>query len=305
MPKVISPHDRFFRSAMQNQQVAIDFVNHYLPKKIRHALNTTTLRCTSSHYIDKELSETISDLVLECELAEQPAYISLLIEHQSSPDKMLPLRVHHYLFNLLHRYYKEHPKEPLPAVYALAFYHGEATPYPYSLDLFDCFNDPLTLMPQVIGQPLPLIDVNQLSDEQLAQQQWIGPMLESLKYIRQADMTPYTINILDHIRWPLAESAAKELLRSLLYYLLNAGNIANINDILHSTDRISQPVRGEIMSLAEKLRAEGHEAGREEGREAERQAMAKAMLAEEADPAFVVKVTGLTMEQVESLTIKT
>ena len=76
------------------------------------------------------------------------------------------------------------------------------------------------------------------------------------------------------------------------------------------------------MSLAEKLRAEGlevghaqgrkegleegREEGREEGleagREVERQAMAKTMLDEGADPAFVVKVTGLTMEQIESLT---
>ena len=50
------------------------------------------------------------------------------------------------------------------------------------------------------------------------------------------------------------------------------------------------------MSLAEKLRAEGLEAGR--------QTMARAMLAEGADPVFVVKVTGLTMEYVQSLTIK-
>ena len=61
------------------------------------------------------------------------------------------------------------------------------------------------------------------------------------------------------------------------------------------------------MSLAEKLRAEGLEVsrakGREEGREVERQAMAKAMLAEGADPAFVVKVTGLTTEHVESLSL--
>ena len=80
------------------------------------------------------------------------------------------------------------------------------------------------------------------------------------------------------------------------------------------------------MSLAEKLRAEGlevghaqgrkegleegREVGREEGREegleagreVERQVMAKTMLAEGADPVFVVKVTGLTMEQIESLT---
>ncbi|MEJ2417991.1 MAG: Rpn family recombination-promoting nuclease/putative transposase, partial [Exilibacterium sp.] len=46
-------------------------------------------------------------------------------------------------------------------------------------------------------QPLPLIDVNQLSDEELLQQQWVGPVAMALKHIREADMTPYALRILD------------------------------------------------------------------------------------------------------------
>ena len=89
----------------------------------------------------------------------------------------------------LQNHRKQQPKQLLPAVYTIVFYHGKETPYPYSLSLQDCFDDPLSIMSEVLYQPLPLIDANQLSDEALKKQQWIGPLLTAMKYIRQKDMT--------------------------------------------------------------------------------------------------------------------
>ena len=57
----------------------------------------------------------------------------------------------------------------------MVFYHGSATPYPYSLNLWDRFDDPLNIMKGVPNRPLPLIDVNQLLDEALQQREWVGP----------------------------------------------------------------------------------------------------------------------------------
>ena len=54
---------------------------------------------------------------------------------------MMPFRIHHYLFGVLHSHWKQHPDKPLPPVYALLLYHGSDTPYPYSLNLLDCFED--------------------------------------------------------------------------------------------------------------------------------------------------------------------
>ena len=233
-----------------------------------------------------------------CELADRPAYLTLLVEHQSSPDRMMPFRAHHYQFGLLQSYRKQNPNRLLPAVYTLVFYHGEATPYPYSLNLLDCFDDPLNVMEEVLYQPLPLIDVNQLSDEQLKQQQWVGPMALALKHIRERDMTPFALDILSALPWSLKDAEAMELLQLLVNYLLNVGNIEDITGVLDaSTQRVPGRVRSEIVTAAEQLK----DLGRQEGWQQCAEAVALTMLQEDADTAFVAKMTKLSEVDIERL----
>ncbi|MFT4926645.1 MAG: putative transposase YdaD [Phenylobacterium sp.] len=63
MSSKISPHDKFFRSAMQNLPVALEFFQHYLPAPLCKGLNLDTIKLQNSTYIDKDLRETVSDLV--------------------------------------------------------------------------------------------------------------------------------------------------------------------------------------------------------------------------------------------------
>ena len=115
--KINNVHDKFFRASMGHQSVAIDFIQHHFPKKISQALNTKSLKLLQQSFIKKDLQEHFSDLVFSCKLADKPAYLTLLIEHQSSPDKMMAFRIHQYLFGLLSNYRKQHPNKLLPAVY--------------------------------------------------------------------------------------------------------------------------------------------------------------------------------------------
>jgi predicted transposase YdaD len=75
------------------------------------------------------------------------------------------------IYTLLKAREKEQRKDKLPVVYALVFYHVKPTPYPYSMSLADCFDDPLGIMSNMFNTPVPLIDVNQASDDELKQQQ--------------------------------------------------------------------------------------------------------------------------------------
>jgi predicted transposase YdaD len=176
-----NPHDRFFRSAMENRSVALAFMRYYLPEPVFQALDTDSLILQHDSYIDTELAESLSDLVYHCQLAGEDACISILIEHQSRPDVFMPVRIGHYLFSLLTKQLKQRqphstateskkvPRRLLTPVYALVFYHGQTSPYPYSLQLADCFNDPLKLMANLFQHPIALIDLEQLveSSQQL------------------------------------------------------------------------------------------------------------------------------------------
>jgi len=291
-------HDKFFRAAMKNPQLAIDFIQHYFPKDICLALDTKTLKLIPNSYISDDLQETASDLVFSCQIASKEAYISLLIEHQSRPDKMMPFRVHHYLFGLLHDYRKQYPKNQLPAVYTLVFYHGTQTPYPHSLSLQDCFDDPLNIMSKVLYQKLPLIDVNQLSDEELKKQHWIGPMLTAMKYIRKKDMTEQALAILSSIMWNTDKPEEKSLLRLLLNYLFRRGNIqTKVIKTQARTRQLPHAIRRDVMTLAEQLQQEG----RNEGIQENTKEIAIKLLDEGSEVAFVHKITGLPIKQIEAL----
>jgi recombination-promoting nuclease RpnB len=310
---IIRPHDKFFRAAMGHKSVAIDFFKGNLPIKIQQSLNMNSLALIQQSYIDNKLQETISDLVFSCELADKPAYLTLLVEHQSSSDPMMPFRVHHYIFGMLHSYRKQHPKKLLPAVYAVVFYHGEKV-NGHTLNLWECFDDPLNLMPDILYNEINVVDVNEISDKKLSEQPWAGPMARALKHIRQKDMTPYALDILRSILWPLDNHEGMDLLQLLLNYLLRVGNIEDVDTFIDiSTKQLSGLMRSEVMTFAETLEERGIQKGREQGiqkgreqgiqkgREEGIQKVALTMLKEGVDAAFIIKTTGLSLQDIERL----
>ncbi len=107
----------------------------------------------------------------------------------------------------------------------------------------------------------------QLSDEELLQQQWVGPVAMALKHIREADMTPYALRILDALTgWPEDDPDTVELLKLLLNYVYVVGNIDDAEAFFEAgNNRTSGLVRSEMMTIAEKLREQGMKKGREQG----------------------------------------
>jgi len=297
--KINNPHDKFFRSAMENKPVAIEFFQHHLPEHIRQALDFNSLRLTYDNYINDELKEYISDLVFECQLADTQAYLVLLVEHQSTPDLWMPFRAGHYMFNYLHKRTKIHPQDKLPVLYTLVFYHGKPSPYPYSLYLQDCFNDPLELLPELWQQPLALVDVGQLSDETLKQQQWVGPMALAMKHIRDSDITAELLGILAILEQTAREDETQinnlvSFARALLNYVTSTGNIIDAQAFIEQTSQCaSEPLRGEVMTIAEKLQELGMQKGMQD--------VALNLLREGTDPAFVARVTKLSLEEIQRL----
>jgi predicted transposase/invertase (TIGR01784 family) len=310
------PHDKAFRALMEYREFSAAFFRYHLPGKLASAFDPGSLKLLKETHLDKALRKTMNDLVFSCQLQGRPAYLTLLVEHQSTPDPMIAFRIHHYLFSVLYSHWKQHPGEALPPVYTLLFYHGVETPYPCSLNLLDCFNDPLNIMQDVLFQPVPIVDVGQIPDEDLKQQAWVGALSMAMKYIRAADMTPFALDVLKILPDP-DTPAAKEMLQQLLAYVLSSGNIDDIDGFIEASAELPGPVRSEIVSFAEKIEARGEARGRAEGK-AEGIAKGKAegiaegevkgqtrialnLLKEGAEPAFVAKVTGLPVEEVGRL----
>lgn len=94
MEHITNPHDKFFRETLTREDVARDFVDHYLPEEIRGFLDVPTLRVSKDTFIDKGLREHFSDLLYRINLKQgDPAYVYLLFEHKSFSDPLTGFQV--------------------------------------------------------------------------------------------------------------------------------------------------------------------------------------------------------------------
>lgn len=77
---------------------------------------------------------------------------------------------------------REHLKQgnnKLPFIANLVLYSGKQTPYPYSVDIYNCFESPDKARAMMF-KPLALIDLGQMSEEELSRY-GSADMLELLK----------------------------------------------------------------------------------------------------------------------------
>lgn len=161
------PHDKYIRKMMRYKRVSVEFLEWFLPRHLSEILDLDTLKLLDGSYIDDSFNETMSDLVFDCvyKLKEEASdivrksKIVILIEHQSTPERFMPIRVYNYLFNLLNVHLKNEDfvendinvkdkgyTQVLPAIYPMVFYHGLPKNYPYSMNVLDCLANPLNIM---------------------------------------------------------------------------------------------------------------------------------------------------------------
>ena len=95
-----TPHDLFIRAAMAHREVAREFFEQNLPANIRAVVDLETLQLKKESYVDEDLSEVISDLLFSVDFNKRKGYLYLLVEHQSTPDKFMTLRLLKYMVEI-------------------------------------------------------------------------------------------------------------------------------------------------------------------------------------------------------------
>ncbi|MEN0016469.1 MAG: Rpn family recombination-promoting nuclease/putative transposase, partial [Bacteroidota bacterium] len=163
------PHDALFKKGMTDIEVAQDLLQKYLPHDLRTTLDWTTLRHTNKSSVKDHLAQIHADMAYQCTLQHSRAHVYPLVEHQSTPDKLLPFRVIQYDLALMGQHLGEGYIQ-LPIIANICVYAGKQTPYPYSIDLHDCFEDPALAKQHMPGLfKLILVDLTTVSEAELAQ----------------------------------------------------------------------------------------------------------------------------------------
>ncbi len=315
MPSVTQPeHDAFFKRSLQNKAIAIDFFKAHLPADILKRIDFASLKLTEKSFVAKDLKQLHSDLIYQCLIDEKPAYIYMLLEDQSRPEKLMAFRKLTYLIRLMEMHLRQGHKT-LPIILPICVYHGKTSPYPYSTDIFDCFEDP-TLAREVMFRPFQLIDLTILSDDEIAEHGLVAVMEMLMKHHRARDLAILLKRLLKEelLRHTLNQLQDDSYLTSVLYYVLSwgdRGNTFQVNDILDHFSESFAEKKEKIMTFADQLREQGHhlgmqqglyqgiEQGMQQGAEQQQHAIAKKMLLKGRPINEIKDFTGLPLSKIK------
>lgn len=125
MADIASPHDRFFKRMLSGRATAQSFLRRFLPDTVAADLDLPSLEPTSRSFVDPALREHFTDLTYRAKLRDgRDAYIYVLLEHKSRPDRLVGLQLLRYISRLWADVAERRRQRPLPALIPIVFHHG-------------------------------------------------------------------------------------------------------------------------------------------------------------------------------------
>ena len=264
-----------------------------------------TLQLESGSFIEDDLRAYYSDVLWSLKTCEGDGYIYTIIEHQSTADSHMAFRLMCYAIAVMHRHLAVGHKK-LPLVIPMLFYHGTASPYPYSLCWLDEFDDPEPAR-QFYSTPFPLIDITVMPDDEIMQHRRMALLELIQKHIRKRDL----MGLVEKLAILLVKGHANDnQLKALFNYLIQAGDTTHFGEFLHEVAERLPQHKEKLMTIAERLRQEGHlnglqeghrkglkeglQTGLQQGKREEALRIASTMQADGIDPLTIFRITGLT-----------
>jgi predicted transposase/invertase (TIGR01784 family) len=309
----VNPHDRYLRSNLMDVAMAKDYFVNTLPKEVLEIVDLDTLVPQPESLIDDKLSLRISDMLykvtFKIEAQQTTGFLYLLIEHSSTSQPMLPLRMMEYMTRVLVKYVDQNEDtEILPPICPQIVYNGKYK-YRHSLNFFDLFGDHKDLMQKIWNNPLSLLDLSQASDENLKKFDLFYLCSTLAKHIHDPDLLPlferFVVSAFQHFEalglvWPI---------RVTMSYVYKAGNVSDLqklHDILF--DSLQKDTQEEIMRIENELISKGQQIGQQIGwensenywKKEQKKETALRMLAKGATVEMIAEFLDITEDEVRS-----
>ncbi len=279
------PHDLFARHTFGHPERAAAELRAVLPEQLVSQVDWSSLKRESGSVVDPELRETESDLLFSARLRTgHPLLLYVLLEHQSSVDRWMALRMLRYVVRQVERWRQEHPEsEVLPLVIPLVMYHGTEGAWTAARQVEELFALPeegreqwRALVPRF---EYLLDDLTAEREEALRARP--GPPLAQLawrvlRYGRSEELAQRLPEWMALFIQVQAGPEGGEHLEMLIRYLLWVGDKrghAAVRQVLHSVldEQRTEGLMRNFKSYAEELIEQGIQQGLARGREEGRQ----------------------------------
>ena len=138
------PHDLFVRFTFDHPERAAAELRAALPSDVVDQVDWSSLRRVPGSVVDVKLRETEIDLLFSAQLTTgRPVLFYILLEHQSSVDRWMALRMLRYVVRQLEHWRQEHSGDGLlPVIIPVVLYHGPEGPWTAPLSVEELFDLP-------------------------------------------------------------------------------------------------------------------------------------------------------------------
>ena len=267
------PHDALFKKTFSEVEHAAAEFRAVLPAELVARTDFSTLALRPGSYIDEALSGSQSDLLFSVQIAAKPALLYVLFEHQSSVDKLMPLRLLRYVIRILERHLDEAKSAgtalPLPIVIPVVLHHGEAG-WSGPARVEELFDTELVaeagLSDLVPRLSFILDDLSHVTDDELERRALgLVPVLTlwALRDARNPTRLSMSLG-----RWAatmatlLQAPNGREALWTIFRYIALVADDTVVGTLSKALDAAQPEVKDALMTLAEKWQAEGEARGR-------------------------------------------
>src|ERR1700722_10876253 len=118
------PHDALFKAAFGQPDLARSELELVLPLEVQAHLDLLTLEVCPGSFVDEDLRHTHTDLLYRVKTrGGGDAFVYLVMEHQSTFDARMPLRLLRYMVRVWDRWERDHPTGKLPIVLPIVLHH--------------------------------------------------------------------------------------------------------------------------------------------------------------------------------------
>jgi predicted transposase/invertase (TIGR01784 family) len=268
MNPVNNVHDTLFRQTMSHKDVAADFLRNYLPAEVTRHLLLETLAVAKDTFVASDQREHYSDMLYSVRLAGgKSAFVYLLFEHKSCPDRFVALQLLRYMLEIWELHRRQHKGCTfLPPIIPIVVYHGRHRRE--AVRLLDLVHLPAPELNSYVPDfEQAFYDFSPESDEDIKGSILLRLALTCLRAKNNPGVERHVREIFRMLGQLSDDATSLQWLTTIAGYVFQTMDIDRevMQDIVRST--LEAGKEESIMTLAERLRNEGRVEGRVEGRE--------------------------------------
>jgi predicted transposase/invertase (TIGR01784 family) len=267
------PHDHLFRASFSRVESAALFLSEVLPEPVSRACRWEKLQVLPGKFVNTMLDEVESDLLYQVPLeGEGDALVYILFEHQSTPDRWMPLRLLTYMSNIWEAWRKNNPTSyKLPPILPMVLYQGAG-----GWTVAPSFGEMLAVSPEMRKALAPytpdfsyrLFDLAREAPADFPGPDELRLIVAAMKAVMQppgAMLGTFeaVVDLIEAVQASEKKGWSFQLVVSYIYSMESRVPFEQIQGALNSTQHAG--TRSAFMTIAQELEERGLKKGRVEG----------------------------------------